>query len=219
MKVFISWSGTRSNALACALKEWLPPVLNYIKPWFSESDIAAGERWAQKVGSELQDSKFGIICVTHENISSDWLLFEAGALSKSMVEGKVIPLLYGLEMSDLGGPMSQFQAKKFEENGFMEIAQAINENSEEQYEKGSVEKPAQAIWPKLEISMQDVPPNEAWSSHKRPESEVLEELVTEVRGLNSRMRNFDIAFDSRRRSIRQKVGRLHPAMFEEIVFL
>ncbi len=61
-----------------------------------------------------------------ENVSSPWILFEAGALSKSMLDSKVIPLLFGLEQSDLSGPLSQFQAQKFEETGLMEIVKAIN---------------------------------------------------------------------------------------------
>ena len=41
MKVFISWSGTRSKALAVALKEWLPLILQYAKPWVSDKDISS----------------------------------------------------------------------------------------------------------------------------------------------------------------------------------
>ena len=97
MKVFISWSGDRSQALAQALREWLPMVLHYVEPWLSQSDIEAGERWANEVAKELDASKFGIICITRENITSPWILFEAGALAKFMQEGRVIPLLLGIE--------------------------------------------------------------------------------------------------------------------------
>jgi hypothetical protein len=64
MKVFISWSGTRSQALAQSLRDWLPLVLHFVEPWLSEADIAAGERWAQSVAKELETCNFGIICVT-----------------------------------------------------------------------------------------------------------------------------------------------------------
>lgn len=70
MKLFISWSGTRSRELAEALREWIPLVLHYVEPWLSEADITAGERWAQSVAKELETSNFGIICVTRENVSS-----------------------------------------------------------------------------------------------------------------------------------------------------
>ena len=68
MKVFISWSGKRSKALAVALKEWLPLILQYAKPWVSEKDISAGDRWAQAIAGELESSNFGILSITPENL-------------------------------------------------------------------------------------------------------------------------------------------------------
>lgn len=93
MKVFISWSGERSQIFAQALHEWLPMVLQSIVPWLSQADIAAGERWADKIAKELEGCNFGILSVTRENIASPWILFEAGALAKLMQEGRVIPLI------------------------------------------------------------------------------------------------------------------------------
>src|SRR4051794_4878106 len=103
MKVFISWSGDRSQTLALAVRDWLPMVLHYVEPWLSHSDIEAGERWANVVAKELETTKFGIICITRENIESPWILFEAGALAKSMQEGRVIPLLFDIEFKDIAG--------------------------------------------------------------------------------------------------------------------
>ena len=71
MKVFISWSGDRSQAVANAFKEWLPMVLQYVEPWVSEKDINAGERWAQMIAGELEQANFGIICLTPENLKSE----------------------------------------------------------------------------------------------------------------------------------------------------
>ncbi len=82
MKIFVSWSGDRSQALAQALRDWLPMVLHYAEPRLSQLDIAAGDRWANEVANELEASKFGIICITRENIIAPWILFEAGALAK-----------------------------------------------------------------------------------------------------------------------------------------
>jgi TIR domain len=115
MKIFISWSGERSEALATALKEWLPLVLHYAEPWLSRSDIDAGGRWGVEIAKELEACNFGIICITRENRDAPWILFEAGALAKSMQDGKVIPLLLDLDKKEISGPLAQFQAKKVEQ--------------------------------------------------------------------------------------------------------
>lgn len=191
MKVFISWSGTRSKELANALKDWLPIVLQYIEPFVSDKDISAGERWAQKIAGELENSNFGIICVTPENLTSEWILFEAGALSKSMQDGKVIPLLFGLELSDLSGPLSQFQAKKFDQNGLMEAVQAINSIAETKASEDIIAKAVPAMWPALQNAIDAISDKEPTETHKRQQHEIMEELVTGVRGISSRMRAFD----------------------------
>ncbi len=41
-KVFISWSGELSNKLAEAVRQWLPGVLQFVKPYFTPSDIEKG---------------------------------------------------------------------------------------------------------------------------------------------------------------------------------
>lgn len=64
--------------------------------------------------------------MTPESVCSPWILFEAGALAKSMQGAKVIPLLFNLEFSDITGPLAQFQAKKVERGGLGEVIQAIN---------------------------------------------------------------------------------------------
>src|ERR1039457_7341444 len=84
MKIFLSWSGDRSLAVATALRDWLPSVIQAVRPWISSTDIDKGSRWASEIASQLQECSIGIICVTPENRESSWLLFESGALSKSI---------------------------------------------------------------------------------------------------------------------------------------
>jgi hypothetical protein len=44
MKIFVSWSGPRSAAVAEALKEYLPMINNTFDLWLSSQDIAKGSR-------------------------------------------------------------------------------------------------------------------------------------------------------------------------------
>ena len=76
--IFLSWSGPRSKSTAQALKEWLPNVLQAAEPWMSATDIDKGTRWREEVSAALDTMKAGIICLTPENLTAQWLLFEAG---------------------------------------------------------------------------------------------------------------------------------------------
>lgn len=219
MKVFISWSGKRSKALANALRDWLPMVLQYVEPWVSDKDISAGDRWAQAIAGELESSNFGIICITPENLNSEWILFESGALSKSMLDGKVIPLLYGLELSDLSGPLSQFQAQKVEETGLMEVVRAINKVGDNKASEQIVAQLVPTLWPQFQSSLDSIPDSESSEKHMRPQHEILEELVTSVRGINSRIRDFDPEVSERQRLRMRRNKRFHPIFFEELAYV
>lgn len=220
MKVFISWSGQRSKDLANALRNWLPMVLQYIEPWVSDQDISAGERWAQAIAGELDASNFGIICITPENIHSEWILFEAGALSKSMQDGKVIPLLFGLELSDLSGPLSQFQAQKMEESGMKEVVKSINKISATKTSDTIVDQLLPALWPTLQETIAAIPNTAPSDKHMRPNHEILEELVVGIRGINSSIRELEPETrDSNYDLMRRRKMRMHPRLIEELGFL
>nr|WP_319390454.1 toll/interleukin-1 receptor domain-containing protein [uncultured Cohaesibacter sp.] len=216
MKVFISWSGNRSKAVANALRDWLPMTLSYVKPWVSDKDIGAGDRWAQSIAGELETSNFGIICITPENLQSEWILFEAGALSKSMLDAKVIPLLFGLELSDLSGPLSQFQAQKVEMEGLMEVVRAINNVADGAVSDAIVSRSVPALWPTLQTELDKILSTQPEEKHMRPQHEILEELVSGVRGLNARMRDFDPEMLERERYTKRRRMRLHPRMLNEM---
>lgn len=81
--VFISWSGERSRWVADALRDWLPAVLQSVKPWMS-ADIKKGTRGQTTISDKLDKVKVGIVCLTPENLQEPWILFEAGALSKAV---------------------------------------------------------------------------------------------------------------------------------------
>lgn len=214
MKVFISWSGDRSKSLALAIREWLPLVLHYVEPWLSEADIEAGERWAQSVAKELATSNFGIICVTPENIGSPWVLFEAGALTKTLETSRVIPLLLGLELRDISGPLAQFQAKKLSQQGLSEVIQSIQKTSEHPIPEARARQLFDALWPEFEKKLETIPDNAPSGKHMRPQHEVLEELVASIRSLDSRIREGEDIGGGRRRS--RKGRAIHPMMFREL---
>ena len=85
MKTFLSWSGPRSKQIAFLMHDFLRRVVQALEPWMSGEDIAAGARWSTDIGVHLQEARFGIICLTPENLNEPWILFETGALAKAMM--------------------------------------------------------------------------------------------------------------------------------------
>lgn len=193
MRVFISWSGERSRELANALRDWLPLVLHYVEPWLSEADIEAGDRWAQSVAQELAAANFGIVCVTPENANAPWVLFEAGALAKSLHTSKVIPLLLDLEFSDISGPLAQFQAKKASKEGLHEIVRSIQSTADASVPDQRAAQLFDALWPQLEEKITGIPKELPTQRHVRSQHEVLEELVASIRAIEARSLRSDEA--------------------------
>lgn len=127
MKVFLSWSGEKSLAVAKALRDWLPYVNPEIQPWISGTDIAPGERWSGEVAQQLEAADVGIVCVTRENQSAPWLNFEAGALAKKLESSRVVPLAINLKPSEVQQPLGQFQAKEATKSGILDILRSLND--------------------------------------------------------------------------------------------
>jgi hypothetical protein len=190
-------------------------VLHYAEPWLSEADVAAGERWAQAIAKELEASNFGIICVTRENVASPWVLFESGALAKSMEGSRVVPLLLDLEFSDITGPLAQFQAKKVERAGVSEVIQSINQAAGQPVPESRARQLFDALWPEFEKQLANVPDRAPSAGHLRSQSEILEDLVTSVRSLDSRFRELE-DFVSGESPRRIKGRRRHPMMMREL---
>lgn len=194
MKIFLSWSGDASKAVATALREWLPLVLRDADPWLSHTDIAAGERWSVEVAKELEASNFGIICLTKDNLTAPWILFEAGAVAKRMIEGAVVPYLYGVEFSDITGPLSQFQGKKADKESTLAIVQAINAKGEKPEDVVLLSKRFDLAWPDLEQRLSGVKAaNVRRQSPVRAQGEILEEIVTVMRALDKRVSLVEVA--------------------------
>lgn len=75
----------------------------------SSEDIPKGTRWSGELGTQLEQTRVGVICVDPSNSVSPWLNFEAGALSRSVDDALVIPFLFRMKPTELSGPLSQFQ--------------------------------------------------------------------------------------------------------------
>ncbi|HEY5883908.1 MAG TPA: hypothetical protein VIT88_04435 [Pyrinomonadaceae bacterium] len=196
MKIFISWSGPRSKAVALKLRDWIPCVIQSADPSVSEHDIDAGARWGQELEVLLEGSRFGVICLTSGNLKAEWLHFEAGAISKTVVDKRtmVCPYLVDLDTSEIPpGPFTQFQAKRADKKGTFEVLRSINKACDSglaltsEKLKVSFEK----WWPELEFFLRDnLPPEDQAPKDRRSSEEVAKETLNIVRDLSRRLSQY-----------------------------
>jgi hypothetical protein len=189
MKVFLSWSGNRSRAIAEALKGWLPSVLQATRPYFSPDDVTKGSRWLAEISKELEQCRIAILIITPENQEAPWLLFEAGALSKNFDSSRVCPLLFdGMEPTDVKGPLVQFQGAQFCKTEMKKVLKAVNQElGEAALSPEVLENVFEMWWPKLEKQVSSLLSelDEGDGVSKRSDRDLLEEVLTLTRRNNA----------------------------------
>lgn len=181
MKIFLSWSGHKSQQIAIAFRDWLPYVINSVTPYVSSEDIDKGSRWSTDIAKELEDSSFGILCVTKENYEAPWLIFEAGALSKMVDKSFVCPFLYDLKRADLSGPLLAFQSTINEQEDIRKLVHSINKSlGESSLKEEHLNKAFEVWWPQLEVvlnSISNVTIKEKEDTTANKKIEILEEIL------------------------------------------
>jgi hypothetical protein len=183
--IFISWSGPRSKHVASALRQWLPDVLQSARPWMSDSDIDKGSRGIEEISKALETIEVGISCLTPENLTAPWLLFEGGALSKRIGNKARLCtyLLGGMKNGDVPQPLGMFQhtvAEKAETRKMLDcINEAINPT-----EPVNLDRIFEKMWPDLEDAIQKLPKPEKQVPAQRAEREMIAEVLDIVRGLH-----------------------------------
>lgn len=154
MEVFISWSGDRSKIVATLLADLLRRLIHPAKPWMSATSIKKGDRWLREIGDKLSKVSRGIVCVTPENQNSSWLLFEAGALSKAIDDSRVCPVVLGMALSDLQGPLSQFQATTVGRADVYALVLSLNKDlGKDAIEERILDEEFGDKWPKFEARL------------------------------------------------------------------
>lgn len=188
MKVFISWSGEKSKAVALALRQWIHDVIQNAEPWMSHTDIDAGARWGRDMDEKLSDTKFGVICLTRGNLGAPWILFEAGALAKSINDTFVCPYLIDLSPSDIPqGPLAQFQAKQANQKETWELICTMNKALREQGGEGLTDEQLRRTfekwWPDLDKTLKSLPEEQTGVQAHRPVEEMVSDVLEILRGL------------------------------------
>ena len=158
MQIFISWSGERSNRVAYFLRTWLQNVLQGVEVWLSD-DIRVGERWFDAIINNLSITDFFIACVTPENVTSPWMVFEAGAMATRRRAGATCAYLIDMQPHDLSRhPLVNYHHASANKQGTWNLVRSINDSRggdaiDPQVLKRSFEK----WWPELQALLTTLP--------------------------------------------------------------
>lgn len=177
--VFISWSGPRSEWVAKALHEWLPLLIQSAKPWMSATDIDKGARGLEEISNQLAGMKVGIVCLTPENQNAPWILYEAGALSKTVGEKTRLCtyLLGGLRPQDVPPPLSMFQATVPNGADTRNLLGAINRAvSTSPLSDARLDRLFEKCWPDIQKALDEMPQIEEAAEPRR----ALDDMVAEI---------------------------------------
>jgi hypothetical protein len=207
MKVFISWSGDRSRAVAHLLEDWLQCVLQGLKPWMSASGIERGSLWFNEITGQLQDTRVGIICLTQENREAPWIMFEAGALAKGLNTSRVCTFLIDLAPSEVSNPLAQFNHTAPDKNGVLQLVQTLNFASGEALLKDRVlEKVFETYWPQFQVGFDEACKANPQKEHVEPRSkpDMVAEVLGVARSLERRMARLEDGV-----GLQERVGRGH----------
>lgn len=201
MKVFISWSGNRSKAVANLINEWIKCVLQASDPWISTRDIDRGANWLFEINRQLAETSVGIVLLTQENKNKPWVLFEAGALAKGLglSSGRVCTFLVDLEPHDVQDPLSQFNHSFPTKESMFELVRTLNRCLDDQRLGDDVlAKVFTTYWPQFESEFQNAldenPPTE--DAEPRDEKDILAEILRNTRQLNQKVVRSNLAAQS-----------------------
>lgn len=170
VKVFICWSGTRSQLFSKAVEKLLKNVLGSAVEISISTKIGKGTEWFDELRNALNNADCGILCLTPEAIGSPWVHFEAGLLVRELGAGpnreiraekerRVFPLLYDLEASVLKGPLSSYQSTVASDvDDVLRLVEAIHQFMPENQRpsKQEVRKICRSKWEAFQAALESI---------------------------------------------------------------
>lgn len=149
------------------------------------SEMEKGRKWSPEISDRLGETRFGLLCLTRENLNAPWLLFEAGALSKTR-DAYVWTFLHGLSPADVEQPLAQFQHTISEKADVRKLLHTINQVVRDENEKGltesTLDKVFETFWPELENGLRSLADQQPQRTPElRSDRDLLEEILQLVR--------------------------------------
>jgi hypothetical protein len=137
------------------------------------------------LAERLESTQAGVICLTPENLTKPWLLFEAGALSKLHKQARVCTYLIGMSYAEVPpGPFSHFQHTFATKEDTYRMVQSIHRaipEGERRLTEPELERAFKRCWPELWQCLQALPDPEEPLPPPRKTEDLLEEILLAVR--------------------------------------
>lgn len=153
-------------------------------------DLKKGARWGPQIADHLERTRFGIVCLTPENVTAPWILFEAGAISKTK-DATLCPFLIDLSPADVEQPLGQFQYTSIDKTEVARLFRDINTQialaDQRALEPQLLTEIFDETWPELEGALRGIaadPPEEKVTA--RSKDAILDEILTTIRSLERR---------------------------------
>lgn len=218
MNVFLSWSGTRSKEVASLLRDWLRCVIQAARPWISTRDLDRGSLWFGEINDQLKDTTVGIICLTKENKTRPWILFEAGALAKGLSTSRVCTFLVDLETREIQDPLAQFNHTFPNRESVLGLVKTLNRSlGANGLDDRILEEVFATYWPQFEDRFNSILSNTESPGPTEPRSndDVLGEILDNTRTMTSRVMRLEGELD--RIKMRDSLDLPKSGTFDQIV--
>ena len=185
--VFLCWSGDRSRKCAEVFNTFLRQYVQAAQPWMSP-DIEKGARWRDEIGDALARTSIGIVCLTPENLTKPYVLFEAGALSK-LRQDRACTFLLDISPGSVEPPLGDFQATPFEKGQVKRLLDTVRDAAAERnlptLDATASDALFAQLWPQMEAAFEHArkTPTAAAKQPQRRVEDMVEEVLTIVRTL------------------------------------
>jgi uncharacterized protein YcfL len=183
MKVFISWSGETSKKIGAFVNEWLPLVIQSSIPWFSPERIEDGEAWFSAIEEQLNETNFGVVCLTPDNFNSPWLNYEAGSLRKGLSKARVTILLFSLGTNDFKSPLGSLNMTKLDKEGICKWVHTLNSYTDRPVSDKIIDKQFDLCWPDFEAFLAELTVISEPKVPSRSNEDYLDEILSRIKGL------------------------------------
>lgn len=200
MKIFLSWSGARSKAVAELLSDWIRCVIQASRPWISARDIDRGALWFSEINDQLKEVTVGIVCLTQANKNKPWILFEAGAMAKGLASSRVCTFLIDLQPSDIEDPLAQFNHTLPERDSMRQLVRTLNSScGQSALDDRVLDQVFDTYWPQFEERFSATIKSHADTEKTKPRDEksLLAEILETTRMLNHRIRKIEMSAEER----------------------